>query len=79
VCCNLTYQSCNETAIDRGYRRADNLRRKIGGKAGCFNSLPLFKPKGMHQKTWDRIRWEIMNIEDKAMGIMGQRLGLKGF
>jgi hypothetical protein len=79
ICCNLTYQSCNETALDRGYRKANDLRERIGGKQGCFNGLPLFKPKGMHQKTWDRIRWEIMNIEDEGMKIMGRWLGLKGF
>jgi hypothetical protein len=76
-CCNLTYQSCNETAMDRKYRRANRLRRRIGARPGCLNSLPLFKPKGMHQTTWNRIRLEILHLEKQGWDIMGQRLGVE--
>ncbi len=76
-CCNLTYQSCNETAMDRKYRRANDLRRRIGAKPGCFNSLPIFKPKGMHQTTWNRIRWEIQQIEYQGMMEMGRLMGME--
>lgn len=78
-CCNLTYQSCNDTAMDRKYRRANNLRKRIGAKQGCFNSLPLFKPKGMHQTTWERIRWEINTIEEKGFKLMAHNLKLIGY
>jgi hypothetical protein len=75
-CCNLTYRSCNETAMDRKYRRSNDLRRRIGAKPGCFDSLPIFKPKGMHQVTWNRIRLEIQHLEKLGWKIMGQRLGI---
>ena len=78
-CCNLTYQSCNETTMDRKYRRANNLRERIGGKPGCFDRLPIFKPKFMHQITWTRIKWEIMNIEDAGLRVLGHKLGMNGF
>jgi len=78
-CCKLTYQSCNETAMDRKFRRANNLRDKIRAKPGCANPLLLFKPKGVHQTTWDKIRWEIMKIEAEGWRIMGGKLGMKGY
>ena len=78
-CCNLTYQSCNETAMDRKYRRANNLRQRIGAKPGAFNSLPIFKPKGMHQTTWDRLRWKIQLLEEEGFRLMGRNMGLEGY
>lgn len=78
-CCNLTYLSCNETAMDRKYRRANNFRQKIGARPGCFNPLPIFKPKGMHQTTWDRIRWKIQILEEEGFQVMGRNLGLEGY
>jgi hypothetical protein len=34
----------------------------------------LFKPKNMHQKTFDRLRKEADNASNLSMVIMGQRL-----
>ncbi|MBI9047244.1 MAG: hypothetical protein JEZ06_22345 [Anaerolineaceae bacterium] len=76
-CCNLTYQSCNETARDRKFSRADKLRERIGARPGCLNSLPIFKPKGMHQTTWTRIRLEIRQIEYQGLMAMCSMLGVE--
>jgi hypothetical protein len=56
----------NGTWQDRLFTKADKLRKKIGAEPGAFNPLPYPKPKGMHQKTWGRIKWEIMILEDSG-------------
>lgn len=68
------YTSTCETARDRKFRRANELRRKIGAKAGSANRLPIFKPKGMHQKTWDRIRWEIEILEEQGWSALDRMM-----
>lgn len=66
ICGNVAYQTQNETWRDRLFTKADKLREKIGADPGALNPLPIFKPKHMHQKTWDRIRWQIMRLEDRG-------------
>jgi hypothetical protein len=66
ICGNVAYQTQNETWRDRLFTKADKLREKIGADPGALNPLPIFKPKGTHQKTWDRIRWQIMRLEDRG-------------
>ena len=36
----------------------------------------MFKPKGMHQKTFDRIRWEIEEIEAGFWIATAERFGI---
>ena len=76
VCCNLTYETCNQTPRDRRFSKADKLRKRIGAKAGAFNSLPLFKPKGMHYTTWMKIRNEIQHLESMGFAELGRMLGV---
>jgi hypothetical protein len=63
ICGNLTYKTSNETYTDRKASKANKLRKLIGAKPGAFNHLPIFKPKGMHYKTWIRIRFRIQSLE----------------
>ena len=76
ACQGLVYTSTCETARDRKFRRANDLRYKIGAEAGSLNRLPIFKPKGMHQKTWDKIRWEIQELEHQGWMEMGRMMGM---
>ncbi len=76
LCCNLTYDSCNETPRDRRFSKANKLRKLIGADAGAFNSLPYFKPKGMHQVTWERIRNKIQYLEHIGIMCLGRMLGI---
>ncbi|MDY0222913.1 MAG: hypothetical protein RBR67_17420 [Desulfobacterium sp.] len=62
--------------MDRNFRKANEMRRKIGAKAGSANRLPIFKPKGMHQKTWDRIRLEIQILEHQGWMEIGRMMGM---
>ena len=73
-CYNLTYETCNESKRDRLSSKANKLRKKIRARPGCFNELPLFKPKGMHQKTWDNIRYQIRRLEGHIFADMGRQL-----
>ncbi len=44
---------------------------------GAANPLPIFKSKNMHQKTWNWIRWQIRNLEDRDIDIAERMMGLE--
>jgi hypothetical protein len=53
--------------------------RKIRARLGASNNLSvpiLFKPKNMHQKTFDRLRRVADDASNRSLIIMGQRLGI---
>lgn len=52
-CYRLTYPSQRERELDRMIRRCDRVRQKLGGPQGILNSFPS-KPKGMHNRTYER-------------------------
>lgn len=54
-CHNLAYESQREKYDDRAMRRADSIRKKLGWTAGIAN-LAGGKPKGMHWKTYERLK-----------------------
>lgn len=66
ICENIVYTTQNESRRDRLFSKANKLRKKIGAHPGAANPLPIFKPKGMHQKTWDRIRGQIVLLESRG-------------
>ena len=54
-CYDLAYDSQREDDTNRQLRKAQNIRRRLG----CSESLAipiLTKPKGMHWKTFERLR-----------------------
>lgn len=73
-CANLAYDSQNESAHDRMFRKARKIRKKLQAGDSCFDSPILFKPKGMHQKTFDRLRAEAMRQEGVGLEAMLGRL-----
>jgi hypothetical protein len=72
-CYNLTYSSQQESRADRLMRKARKIRARLGA-SNSFMEPILFKPKNMHQKTFDRLRKEADNARNLSMVIMGQRL-----
>ena len=65
ACHDLAYSSTREGVAERHRRRADELRRRLGGEPGSF-SFP-WKPKGMRWATDDRIVAEINEREHAAL------------
>ena len=74
-CYNLTYGSQQESMPDRLMRKARKIRARLGASNNLMESI-LFKPKNMHQKTFDRLRREADHANDLSLIIMGQRLGI---
>ena len=73
-CHNLTYSSQQESEPDRLMRKARKIRERLGVSADL--SVPIqFKPKNMHQKTFDRLRREAENANIRAWIIIGRRFG----
>ena len=56
-CTGLGYRSQREDAWSRLVRRAQRARAKAGGGLNLIEPFPL-KPKGMHRRTYQRLRRE---------------------
>ncbi len=54
-CYRLSYQSQRETYGDRASRRADRIRERLGWEPGILNGAGI-KPKGMHWRTYWKLR-----------------------
>jgi hypothetical protein len=56
-CYELPYRSQQETAQDRHCRKVRKLRDRLGASHNLMESIwPWNKPKGMHWRTWERLR-----------------------
>lgn len=74
-CCGLAYSSQRESEPDRLMRKAGKIRKRLEADDGFL--MPIWKkPKGMHQKTFDRLRMEADSASRLACLIMGQRFGV---
>jgi hypothetical protein len=56
-------------------RKARKIRERLGANNDLMEPI-LFKPKNMHQKTFDRLRKEAEQAENLGWIIAGQRFGL---
>jgi len=75
-CLNLAYPVQREKDYDRAARRADKAREKLEAEPGILNGLSIFKPKGMHQKTFDRLNREVEYFTDISLRGIAADLGL---
>jgi hypothetical protein len=56
-CYELPYGSQQETAQDRHYRKVRKIRDRLGASHNLTEPVwPWNKPKGMHWRTWERLR-----------------------
>ena len=81
-CCGLGYASQKEGAGDRAATRADKLRKQLGWEAGILNG-PGGKPKGMHWKTFLRLKsrhdaWTQISLQDMARQLGSLQRSLEG-
>lgn len=74
-CHKLAYECQRETADDRAMRRADTIRRRLGWEAGIAN-LNGDKPKGMHWRTFERLKSDHDAFADASWAGIAERLGL---
>jgi len=73
-CYRLPYTSQHETRLDRLYRKMRKLQTRIGHQYAR-------KPKGMHWRTWERLRDQALHMEmtrDLAMEATLDRLMRRG-
>ena len=64
-CYDLAYSSQNASAMDRPMYRAQRIRRRLGGSASLMSPFP-WKPRGLHWKTYWRLRREAERAESKS-------------
>lgn len=74
-CHNLVYECQRETDDDRACRRADTIRRRLRWPAGIANPTGD-KPKGMHWRTFERLKAEHDAFANTSWTGMAERLGL---
>jgi hypothetical protein len=74
-CYGLTYTSRQESRADRLMRKARKIRARLG-VGDALSERILFKPKNMHQKTFDRLREEAEQAEHLGWIAVDQRFGL---
>lgn len=78
ACHGLTYGSQQENRPDRLMRKARKIRERL--KASDNLTMPIWRrPKGMHQKTFDRLRLEAEEANVMAWDIIDRKfIGLWG-
>jgi hypothetical protein len=59
---NLAYRSQGEPAHLRMITQAQNIRARLKGDLSIYAPFPR-RPKGMHQRTYDRLRAKALRIE----------------
>ena len=64
-CNRLSHASQSEDAQRRSMRRASKIRQRLGGNAGTGSPLPP-KPKGMWRRTYERLREQAFDAEERA-------------
>lgn len=72
-CLDLTYQSCQDSGDyhARAKTRIERACRKLGVKEyrncddACYKAQVLERPKGMHKKTFERLRQAVFEAADE--------------
>ena len=75
-CYKLAYSSQQEGKVDRLMRKARKIRLRLGASDNLSETI-LFKPKHMHNKTFNRLRREAEQANALSWMLMGQKLGLR--
>jgi hypothetical protein len=68
-CYDLRYESQREDKTQRALRRAQKIRKHLGGSANMMEPFPE-KPKGMHLETYMQLFWEHHEAEMEQLAGM---------
>ena len=74
-CRKLAYEVQRETAGDRAIRRADAIRDRLKWEPGILN-MDGWKPKGMHWRTFWRLKAEHDRLRGMGMDSIARQLGI---
>lgn len=74
-CYKLTYGSQQESTPSRLLIKVQKIRKRLGGSAATGDIFPK-KPKGMHWKTYLRLRNEAEQAERLGWMMVGQQFGI---
>ena len=74
-CNGVAYRSQRETDDDRATRRTNTIRRRLGWEPGILND-DGGKPKGMHWRTYWRLRTEHNQAMNRALCGFAGRIAL---
>ena len=66
-CYRIAYASQSEGHMDRAIRRANKIRARLGGEqGGVWAPSPNRRPKGMWQRTYERLQIQLEHAEMTA-------------
>lgn len=71
----MAYRSQNEQPHERYLSKAQDIRLRLGGPASVLDWFPV-KPKGMHWKTYHRLREEAEEAETRSNLYAMERFGV---
>ena len=75
-CAGAAYGSQRETVSDRLMRKARKIRRRLGASMNLTESV-WRKPKGMHWKTFERLREEAAAADNWSVVLAARRFGIR--
>jgi hypothetical protein len=73
-CLGLAYECQREAPHFRALRKAQKLSDRLGG-SGCIDE-PVFRPRGMHQSTFERLEREYERRVAVTNGLAAAHFGL---
>jgi hypothetical protein len=74
-CCNVTWRSRNKESHDLKRRKAQKIRKKLAVSMAMSEPV-ISKPKGMHHKTFDRLREELWELEYEVFERIMKKLNI---
>ena len=75
TCYHLIYYSRRQNAEQRALNKAQDIRVMLGGTRSILEPFPD-RPKGMRQRTYERLRERALQAEALSWALLGRRLGL---
>jgi hypothetical protein len=63
---DLSYRSQSESDLFRSITQAQNIRARLGGDLSIHAPFPA-RPRGMHRRTYERLRETALKIELTAL------------